>query len=1190
MKTRQASRSKLCDHRSDHRSDQRISKTYRFRQLRLAPVVEGLEDRRLLSGTVTVSTTADLVDGNDGSIAALIANPGADGKISLREAIIAANNTAATKASPNTVNVPTGTYTLTQGELDVTNHLTIAGGGSASTIVQAGTTASNGVSKDFSFNPFVDATGLPTVQAGIAVSLSGLTLQHGKNPILASNSGQSEGGAFDFDAGTTGAGSLSLSNVVVTSNQTTAGDGGGFALFDGGTITITNSTISNNTANGTSAGGGGSGGGIFIGDNFSSPMTVTITGSTISNNKTAGSAAGSGGAIDSFAGADGAADASNSIVIHNSTISSNTAAAGQDGGGLDVFGGLTVDQGTVISGNAAGRWGGGLFLSGAATISNTTITGNSASGAAGATGANVGGGGIFANDNRSNVTVTNSRIVGNTATVGGSQLDGNGGAPGGGVLNAANNWFGTNTPSASFFGPGVKTLTTTPFLVMTFTASPTSLSTGGTSTLTASITRNSANATGFSVPDGTTATFSGGTIGSVTPSSTTTSAGTATSTFTATGAPAKANVSSTIDNQTLTVQLTVVGVPTANAQSVSVAFNTAKAITLTGSDPDSPPLALTFAIAANPAHGTLSGTAPNVTYTPSAGYHGADSFTFTTNNGTNTSAAATVSITVAAGVPTANSQSVNVAFNTAKAITLTGSDPDVPALPLTFVVATNPAHGALTGTAPNLTYTPTAGFQGSDSFTFTASNGTNTSSAATVSITVAAGVPTANSQSVNVAFNTAKAITLTGSDPDVPALPLTFVVATNPAHGALTGTAPNLTYTPNAGFQGSDSFTFTAGNGTNTSSAATVSITVAAGVPTANSQSVNVAFNTAKAITLTGSDPDVPALPLTFVVATNPAHGALTGTAPNLTYTPNAGFQGSDSFTFTASNGTNTSSSATVSLAVAAGVPTANAQSVNVAFNTAKAITLTGSDPDIPALPLTFAIVGGPGTAHGTITNFNPSTGALTYTPISGYSGSDSFQFTVNNGVNASVAATVSITVGAPAQAAIATTGIGWGSQTSGPLATAADGLRLLPSTRSNTIPWYGVNKINITLSQAAALSPADVSVVGLTVANYGPVTVSGSGTIFTITLAQAITVADRVTVTIGNASIATYTRRLDVLPGDVNDDAVVNAQDSVVVRNRYLGLAPVTIMDVFLDINGDGVIDVNDYNLARQFSGKKLP
>ena len=152
----------------------------------------------------------------------------------------------------------------------------------------------------------------------------------------------------------------------------------------------------------------------------------------------------------------------------------------------------------------------------------------------------------------------------------------------------------------------------------------------------------------------------------------------------------------------------------------------------------------------------------------------------------------------------------------------------------------------------------------------------------------------------------------------------------------------------------------------------------------------------------------------------------------------------------------------------------------------------------------------------------------------------------------------------------------------------AADGLRLLPAGRNNDLPWYGINKLQITLSQAETLSPGDVSVTGITVANYGPVTISGSGTNYTITFAQAITTADRVTVTIGNAGIATFTRRLDVLPGDANDDGVVNAQDLVVVRNDFASIG--AMYNIFDDINGDGVVDINDTNLVGRFVGKRLP
>jgi hypothetical protein len=85
--------------------------------------------------------------------------------------------------------------------------------------------------------------------------------------------------------------------------------------------------------------------------------------------------------------------------------------------------------------------------------------------------------------------------------------------------------------------------------------------------------------------------------------------------------------------------------PVANAFSVTVAEDTAAAITLTGSDIDGD--ALTF-VASSPANGFLSGTAPNLTYTPAANYNGSDTFTFTVSDGTATSAPATVSITVTA--------------------------------------------------------------------------------------------------------------------------------------------------------------------------------------------------------------------------------------------------------------------------------------------------------------------------------------------------------------------------------------------------------------------------------------------------------------------------------------------------------------------------------------------------------------
>jgi hypothetical protein len=264
--------------------------------------------------------------------------------------------------------------------------------------------------------------------------------------------------------------------------------------------------------------------------------------------------------------------------------------------------------------------------------------------------------------------------------------------------------------------------------------------------------------------------------------------------------------------------------PVANAQSVSTPQDTPLAITLTGADADGDPL--TYNVATNPGSGNLSGTAPNLTYAPAAGYVGTDSFTFTVNDGQATSDPATVSITVSPGnaPPVANPQSVSVNEDTALTITLTGSDPDGD--PLTYSVASNPSQGALSGSAPLLTYTPVADYYGPDSFTFTVSDGPATSAPATVSITVnpVNDAPVANPQSAATACNTPLAITLTGYD--IEGDPLTFGVTGGPSHGALSGAAPNLTYTPAPGFSGLDSFTFVVNDGLLPSAPAVVSISV----------------------------------------------------------------------------------------------------------------------------------------------------------------------------------------------------------------------------------------------------------------------------------------------------------------------------------------------------------------------------
>lgn len=265
--------------------------------------------------------------------------------------------------------------------------------------------------------------------------------------------------------------------------------------------------------------------------------------------------------------------------------------------------------------------------------------------------------------------------------------------------------------------------------------------------------------------------------------------------------------------------------PTANARILSTDEDVPLPITLTASDPDVGQT-LTYAVQAGPTNGSLSGSGANLTYTPNANYFGPDSFTFRVNDGTADSPVVSVDLTINAvnDAPVAVAQNVSTNEDTALLVTLAGTD--IENSPLTYTVSTPPAQGTLSGTAPNLTYTPNENYFGPDSFAFTVNDGTVDSVPSVISITVNAvnDVPVALAQNVSTNEDTALPITLAGTD--IENSPLAYTVSTPPAHGVLSGTAPNLTYTPNANYFGPDSFTFTVNDGTVDSAPSVVSITV----------------------------------------------------------------------------------------------------------------------------------------------------------------------------------------------------------------------------------------------------------------------------------------------------------------------------------------------------------------------------
>ncbi|RSV29025.1 putative Ig domain-containing protein [Sphingomonas sp. ABOLH] len=613
--------------------------------------------------------------------------------------------------------------------------------------------------------------------------------------------------------------------------------------------------------------------------------------------------------------------------------------------------------------------------------------------------------------------------------------------------------------------------------------------------------------------------------------------------------------------------LTVIQAPTANAQSVTATFNTATAVTLTGSDPNTPARTLTYAIIGSPpAHGTLSGTLPNLTYTPSANYIGADSFTFTVSNGLATSSAATVTITVA-GPPApaapvltspANGSTLNTATPVVTGVTAGGttvqifidgtlngnatvsggnfSYPVVSALgqgshsvyavasasgvaspasssnvfiidtvaPATPVI-TAPANGAtlanrrpaITGTAES-NASLTIRINGAAAGTTPATAGGTYSYAPAVDLPLGANTVsvTATDAAGNVSPNATNSFTIvalptvsgvTPAEGGTAGGTTITVIGTNftsgstvtvggtPATGVTIASATSLTAITPAGSAGPATVQVTnaAGAGTTTGSFTYV------GAPTASAQAVSTAFQTARSITLAGTDSNTPARTLSYAITAAPARGTLSGTAPNLTYTPAAGARGTDSFTYTASNGVSTSAPATVTVTIGDPTLTIAAPPASGTVGTAYTATLSTTGGTAPyryavtagALPTGLTLA-----ADGTLAGTPTSAGAFAFTVTAEDSTggnppvaqSQAFTITIGRG-----AQTVRFTSTPPAGAIVGGTYLVAATASSGltPAIAIDAASRAICSITGNSVRFDQVGTCVVTASQAGDTS-----------------------------------------------------------------------------------------------------------------------
>ena len=472
---------------------------------------------------------------------------------------------------------------------------------------------------------------------------------------------------------------------------------------------------------------------------------------------------------------------------------------------------------------------------------------------------------------------------------------------------------------------------------------------------------------------------------------------------------------------TVVVGAGITQAPVARDDAVTTPAGQAVTIDVLDNDTDADGDALQLLAVTPPANGSARIDGDRVIYTPLPGFSGSDAFTYTVGDGHGGSASANVQVLVLAplnGAPIARDDATTITAGGVSNLDVLDNDSDPDGDPLAIARVTAPLSGTATVVGNRITYTPAAGFTGIDRFGYTVTDGRGGSARATVTVTVVAAPnrpPVAVDDAAATIADTAVTIDVLGNDadPDGDALAITALAA--PASGTAAVIGNQVAYTPAPGFTGTDRFGYTVDDGRGGSASAIVTVTVAP-APNRPPVAVDDAASTAAGAAVTidvlanDSDPDGDALSVTAVTA--PSGGIATVSGNAVVYVPAAGFSGTDRFGYTIGDGRGGTASAFVTV-VGAPPPNRPPVAVDDAASTAAGAAVTidvlanDSDPDGDALSVTAVTAPAGGTA-------TVSGNAVVYVPAAGFSGTDRFSYTIDDGRGGTASALVTVVVAPP--------------------------------------------------------------------------------------------------------------------------------------------------------------------------------
>ncbi len=476
------------------------------------------------------------------------------------------------------------------------------------------------------------------------------------------------------------------------------------------------------------------------------------------------------------------------------------------------------------------------------------------------------------------------------------------------------------------------------------------------------------------------------------------------------------------DEAAVTIQVTHVNhAPRAVDDTAATSAETPVRVAILANDSDPDGEALQAAMVGGPAHGAAQVNPDgSLTYTPAAGYSGADQLAYRLSDGQGGEDLAVVDLTVSVeeAPPLAVADAGVTVLDTPLTLTVLANDRDPSGRALKVEIASQGAHGSVyLNPDGSLRYTPELGYTGVDTFSYALHAGegesapTNTAMAL-VTVIVAPQGGAVQAVDDSHAATQGAPVYLDVLENDSPAGEVSLLTVTQPAHGRVTLDGEQVLYASDPDFTGMDTFTYLAGDEALTPATATVSVTVAAA-------GLRPAAISDQASTLEGQPVEIHVLdndlaPAGRTLEVESAGQGYAGTVVagmdgGLTYTPADGFHGSDAFTYTIGDGLGGTASTVVEVEVTATNHLPEPQD-DLALATAgqvATIEVLKNDADPDGDTLSLSSVGTAG--HGSLAS-GPG-GTVTYTPDPDYAGADSFSYRVTDGNGQEAEATVSVRV-----------------------------------------------------------------------------------------------------------------------------------------------------------------------------------